>query len=190
MALSYASNSLSLSARVTRVLAMVAILSLSAKLQVPFWPVPMTMQTAAVFALAAIMGPQLAVQGFVAYLLAGAVGLPVFAGTPEKGIGLAYMVGPTGGYLLGFLLATILASFAASKGRLHLALSMLAGLALVYLFGLIWLANWVPSDKLLAVGMTQFILGDLVKLTLAFTLAVALPSRLTQRLQGKTGTDV
>lgn len=81
------------------------LITLGAKLQVPFWPVPMTLHTLAVFFLAAAFGPRLGMAAMAAYLVAGAAGLPVFSGTPARGIGLAYMVGPTGGYLAGYLLA-------------------------------------------------------------------------------------
>ncbi len=81
----------------------VCLLTLSAKLQVPFWPVPMTMQTLVVLMLGMAYGPRLGAGTVLAYLLVGAAGLPVFAGTPERGIGLAYMMGPTGGFLMGFV---------------------------------------------------------------------------------------
>ena len=87
------------------VLAGVAVLTASAKITVPFWPVPMTLQTMAIMAIALATGPRVACATVLGYLAAGAAGLPVFAGTPERGIGLAYMVGPTGGYLLGYLVA-------------------------------------------------------------------------------------
>ena len=76
----------------------VALITLCAKIRVPSWPVPMTLHTLAVMAIALAAGPRLATATFMAYLMAGAAGLPVFSGTPERGIGLAYMVGPTGGY--------------------------------------------------------------------------------------------
>src|SRR5690606_14969027 len=79
------------------------LLTASAKIQVPFWPVPMTMQTFVVLFLGAALGPRLGALTVLLYLAQGALGLPVFAGTPEKGIGLAYMLGPTGGYLIGFV---------------------------------------------------------------------------------------
>ena len=88
------------------VIAANALLILSAKIQVPFWPVPMTMQTLVVVALGLGMGLRLGTAAMLLYLVEGAIGLPVFAGTPERGIGLAYMAGPTGGYLAGFLLCT------------------------------------------------------------------------------------
>ena len=80
----------------------------SAKVQVPFYPVPMTMQTAVAFLIGIAYGPRLGVATILLYLAQGAVGMPVFAGTPEKGIGLPYMLGPTGGYLIGFVASVIL----------------------------------------------------------------------------------
>src|SRR5690606_3267260 len=88
------------------VLAGVGLITLGAKTSLPFWPVPMTLHTLAVMAIAVTAGPRLASATFVAYLLAGAAGLPVFSGSPERGVGLAYMMGPTGGYLLGYLAAS------------------------------------------------------------------------------------
>ena len=84
------------------------LLTISAKVQVPFWPVPMTMQTFVVLAIGMAYGPALGMATVALYLAQGAFGLPVFAGTPEKGIGLAYMAGPTGGYLAGFVAAALL----------------------------------------------------------------------------------
>ena len=92
------------------------LLILSAKIQIPFWPVPMTLHTLAVFFLAATLGPRLGFAAMAAYLTAGALGMPVFSGTPERGIGLAYMAGPTGGYLAGYLLGAGLTGWLA-QGR-------------------------------------------------------------------------
>ena len=94
----------------------VCLLTLSAKLQVPFYPVPMTMQTLVVLMIGMACGRVLGTATVAAYLLAGAAGLPVFAGTPERGIGLAYMMGPTGGFLLGFLVSAWLIGALAERG--------------------------------------------------------------------------
>ena len=108
-------------ARPARVAAIVlggaTLLTISAKLQVPFWPVPMTLQTLCVMAYAIAFGPRLAFAAFAAYLVVGAAGWPVFAGTPEKGLGLPYMLGPTGGYLFGNLLACALVGLARAEER-------------------------------------------------------------------------
>lgn len=147
------------------------VITIGAKVQIPFWPVPMTMHTLAVFLVAALLGPRLGFASMAAYLGAGAMGLPVFSGSPERGIGLAYMAGPTGGYLLGFLLAAGLVGWLATgRGWIGRALAMLAGLAVVYAVGLAWLAAFVPIPDLLADGLTPFLPGDLVKVALAATL--------------------
>ncbi|MGD9919389.1 MAG: biotin transporter BioY [Paenirhodobacter sp.] len=159
------------------------LITLGAKVQIPFWPVPMTLHSLAVFFVAATLGPRLGLAAMAAYLGAGALGLPVFSGTPERGIGLAYMVGPTGGYLAGYLVAAGLSGgLAQGRGMIGRFLAMAAGLAVVYAAGLAWLALYVPAPKLLAAGFTPFILGDLVKLALASGLAGGL-ARLTGRVQ-------
>jgi biotin transport system substrate-specific component len=131
----------------------------------------MTLHTVSVFLVAIALGPRLGVAAMVAYLGAGAVGLPVFSGTPARGIGIAYIVGPTGGYLLGYLIASGLVGWlAAGRGWAGQVLSMLAGLAVVYVAGLAWLALFVPAPKLLAAGLSPFLLGDVVKVLLVATL--------------------
>ena len=111
------------------------------------------------------------------------MGLPVFSGTPERGIGLAYMAGPTGGYLAGYLLAAgLIGWLAAGPGWMGRAMAMLAGLAVVYVAGLAWLAIFVPAPELLAVGLAPFLAGDLVKIALATMLLSGL-NRLKGRAQ-------
>ena len=152
-----------------------ALITLGAKVQIPFWPVPMTLHTLAVFTLAAALGPRLGMAAMATYLAAGAAGLPVFSGTPERGIGLAYMVGPTGGYLLGYLLAAgVIGRLAQGRGAPGQALAMLAGLAVVYAAGLLWLAGFAPASGVIAAGFAPFILADLVKIALASGLMAAL----------------
>ncbi len=149
-----------------------ALLTIAAKIQVPFYPVPMTMQTFVVLALGMAYGWRLGGATLILYLAEGAVGLPVFAGTPEKGIGLAYMLGGTGGYLIGFVLAAALCGWLAERGwdrnAAKTALAMLAGNVIIYVPGLIWLGGLFGWDKpILEWGLTPFILGDLTKLALA-----------------------
>ena len=149
-----------------------AVLWASAKIQVPFYPVPMTLQTLAVLGLGMAYGWRLAFATLLLYLAQGAFGLPVFAGTPEKGIGLAYMMGPTGGYLLGFLLAATLCGWLAERGWdrnvATTALAMLLGNIVIYVPGLLWLGAVVGWDKpVLEWGLTPFLLGDATKLVLA-----------------------
>ncbi|MEP7457011.1 biotin transporter BioY [Phyllobacterium sp. SB3] len=150
---------------VLTVIAGAALMTLAAKTQIPFWPVPMTLHTLAVMAFAVVFGPRIAASIFIAYLAAGATGLPVFSGSPERGIGLAYMVGPTGGYLLGYLVASWLVGVMAyGKGALGRIGAMLTGLTLIYALGITWLAVYVPFGKLLTTGVFPFLLGDLMKI--------------------------
>ena len=148
------------------------LLTLSAKTQVPFYPVPMTMQTFVVLAMGMALGWRLAGATVVLYLAQGAMGLPVFAGTPEKGIGLAYMMGPTGGYLAGFLAAAALCGWLAERGwdrnPLTTLAAMVLGNAVIYALGLAWLGTLIGWDKpVLEFGLLPFIYGDVAKALLA-----------------------
>ncbi len=161
------------------------ILWASAKISVPFWPVPMTLQTGAVVLLAAAYGWRLGLATVVLYLLEGAVGIPVFEGTPAKGIGLAYMVGTTGGYLIGFAVAAAIVGWFAERGGdrnpIKLFGAMLLGDAVVFALGLLWLGTVVGWDKpIFEWGLYPFVLGDLVKLALAACL-VSAGARLVRR---------
>ena len=142
-----------------------------AKIQVPFYPVPVSMGTFAVLAIGMAYGPRLGAVTVLLYLAEGAAGLPVFANTPERGIGLAYMVGPTGGYLVGYVLAAAAVGGLAERGWdrnvFTAAAAMLVGNALIYIPGLFWLGVLFGWDKpILAWGLTPFVLGDLLKLAL------------------------
>lgn len=145
---------------------------ISAKVQVPFYPVPMTMQTFVVLVIGMAYGWKLGGATLLAYLAEGALGLPVFAGTPERGIGLAYMFGPTGGYLIGFFLAAVAVGYLAERGwdrsLLKAATAMLVGYVLIYTPGLIWLGTVIGWDKpILELGLTPFIWGAIFKAGLA-----------------------
>lgn len=155
------------------VLAGTALLALSARVQVPFWPVPMTLQTLAVLTVGATFGARMAAATVLAYLAEGAIGLPVFAG----GGGIGYMAGPTGGYLLGFLLAAVFAGWASDRGLLRgilpaLGVFLLAE-ALIFGPGVLWLAGFTGAEKALAGGLLPFLPGEALKLGLA---ALILPS--------------
>lgn len=163
------------------VLAVVAgslLLTLSARIQVPFYPVPMTMQTLVVIGLGLALGPMRGAAAVALYFAQGAFGLPVFAGTPEKGIGLAYMTGPTGGYLAGYIPATLLAGWLARRGWdrnpfTAMAAALLAG-AVIYVPGLLWLGAVIGWEKpVLAFGLYPFIPADIAKAMLA---AIAFPA--------------
>ena len=145
------------------------LLIVSAKFQVPFYPVPMTLQPLVVLLLGVVLGSRLGAATVLLYLAQGAAGLPVFAGTPEKGVGLAYMVGPTGGYLLGFALAAYVTGWLAERGfdrtRLGTALAMSLGMVVIYSLGLLWLGVFVGYNaNLLHLGLTPFVLGDVLKI--------------------------
>jgi biotin transport system substrate-specific component len=147
----------------------------SAKVQVPFYPVPMTMQTAVVFLLGIAYGPRLAIGTILLYVAEGAMGLPVFAGTPERGIGVPYILGPTGGYIASWLVAAWITGTVAERSRHWLAIgaSVLAGTAVIYLVGAAWLSTFVGAEKAFALGVAPFLLGDAVKVALVTALAVA-----------------
>jgi biotin transport system substrate-specific component len=162
------------------------ILAISSKISVPFYPVPMTLQTFALMAIVAAFGLRLGVATVALYLLEGAFGLPVFAGTPEKGIGLAYMVGPTGGYLAGYLVAAVIVGLAVEKGLsrnpFKLFGVMVAADAVIFALGALWLGTVVGWDKpILAWGVTPFLLGDLLKIALAAALIPAVWSLIERR---------
>jgi biotin transport system substrate-specific component len=164
------------------------LLALSAKVSVPFYPVPLTMQTFVVIGLGLALGRWRGLAAVLLYLAEGAAGLPVFAGTPEKGIGIAYIVGPTGGYLLGYVPAVLLAGFLAGRGWDRRPLSaMAAGLlagAVIYIPGLLWLGAVIGFDKpVLQYGLYPFIVGDVVKAALA---AILFPAA-WKALEGRGG---
>ncbi len=163
---------------VVLVLAGTLFLTLSAKTKVPFWPVEMTMQTFAVMVIGAAYGWRLGAITVIAYLAEGAMGLPVFTGTPEKGLGLAYMMGPTGGYLVGFVFAAAIVGWAAERGAsaspLKLGATMLAADVVLFAFGVLWLGTLLGWDKpILAWGVLPFIPGEALKIALA---AVGIPA--------------
>ena len=141
-------------------LAGAALLTLSAKVQVPFYPVPMTMQTFVVLVIGMAFGWRLGTATVVLYLVEGAFGLPVFAGTPAKGIGLAYMAGPTGGYLVGFAVAAAFVGYLAERGwdrnLLTTLAAMVAGTALIFIFGYVWLAHLIGFQKAFQFGVLPF----------------------------------
>lgn len=176
----------SLAAKAAIVLAGTVLLAISAKVQVPFYPVPVTMQTLVVLVLGMTLGSRLAFATLALYLAEGMAGLPVFAGTPEKGVGLAYMMGPTGGYLLGYLFAATLTGWLAERGfdrtLPRAALALLIGNLAIYLPGLAWLGSVVGWDKpVLQYGLIPFLAGDALKLALGACLLPLLRHAATAR---------
>lgn len=165
------------------VLGAIAALTLAAKIRVPMWPVPMTLQTLVVLTVGVAYGPRLALASTLGYLALGALGVAVFAGDSA---GLAYMAGPTAGYLAGFAVAAWVMGMMARRGldrtRMGMVASMLAGTALIYAFGLGWMAWLFGADKgmgwVLQYGMLNFLAGDLVKLAIAAMIVPAIWKRL------------
>jgi biotin transport system substrate-specific component len=146
------------------------LLTISAKIQVPFWPVPMTMQTFVVLVLGVACGWRLAGATVLLYLGQGALSLPVFAG----GGGLPYMAGPTGGYLVGFLLAAVAVGWLAERGWARSAASTLAamvvGTVIIFVCGVTWLSTLIGLPQAISVGVTPFLLSEAVKLAFATVL--------------------
>lgn len=147
-----------------------ALLWISAKVKVPFYPVPMTMQTLVVLMLGAAYGARLGAATVLLYLVEGAFGLPVFADSPERGIGLGYMMGPTGGYLIGFVAGAYIVGIMAEKGwdrsPFKLFAAMAFGHSAVFALGYLWLARIVGLDMAWTVGVAPFHYATLLKTTL------------------------
>ncbi len=160
---------------ITNVLLAIAgtlVLWASAKIHIPFYPVPMTMQTFVVLVIGATYGWRLGGATVLLYLAEGAMGLPVFSDTPERGIGLIYMTGPTGGYLLGFVAAAVTVGWLAERGWdrnvFTLIVAMTIGTTLIFSCGLVWLGTFIGWDKpVFALGLTPFIYGAILKIALA-----------------------
>lgn len=157
----------------------VAALTVAAKVQVPMWPVPITMGTFAVLGLGAAYGPGLGLVTIAAYMGLGALGADVFASSSAEANGLGYMLGGTGGYLVGYVLATVLLGVLARAGwdrsAPRMALAMLLGNVAIYLPGLLWLGVLFGWDQpILQWGLWPFLVGDALKLALAALLFPAL----------------
>ena len=163
------------------------LLAISSKIKIPFYPVPMTMQTFIVVFIGMLYGWKLGVFTVALYLFEGAIGLPVFAGTPEKGIGLIYFTGPTMGYLMGFLLAVFISGYFYPKiktseqnvenllGKLIISVKFfmlfVASMLSIYILGIIWLSNFVGWEKVLVLGVYPFVLAELFKISILTVLA-------------------
>jgi biotin transport system substrate-specific component len=156
------------------------LLTISAKIQVPFWPVPMTMQTLVVLVLGVAYGWRLAGATVLLYLAQGALGLPVFA----AGGGLAYMAGPTAGYLFGFLLATVAVGWLAERGWDRSVggtlAAMLVGTVIIFACGIAWLSTLIGLPQAISAGLMPFLLSEVVKIALA-TALVSFAWRLLQQ---------
>ena len=142
------------------------ILTLSAKIKIPFYPVPMTMQTFVVLFLGISLGYKIALATVSLYLLEGILGLPVFSNSPEKGVGLVYFTGPTMGYLIGFLFAAFLSGFFDFKKNIFLIfLKLILSVSIIYLLGILWLGIIIGWDKpIFELGVKPFLLAELFKI--------------------------
>lgn len=170
------------------VVAGIAILAICAKIRVPMWPVPITMGTFGVLALGAAYGARLGLVTILGYMVIGVLGFDVFAGSSAESNGIAYMMGGTGGYLVGYVLATAVLGVLAARGWDRsfgwMALALLIGNVAIYVPGLAWLGTLYGWDKpILEWGLTPFLVGDVIKLALA---AMLLPTlwKLTGKARG------
>jgi biotin transport system substrate-specific component len=145
------------------------ILAISSKVKIPFYPVPMTMQTLAILMIGVGFGWRLGMATVALYLFEGIIGLPVFSGTPEKGIGLIYFTGPTMGYLLGFLAAAYFSGkFVYDNNVVKTFLKLFFATSLIYIMGMIWLGSLIGWDKpIFQLGAQPFLLAELFKILIA-----------------------
>ena len=143
-------------------------LTISAKIKIPFYPVPMTMQTFVVLFLGVSLGYKIGLASIGLYLFEGILGLPVFSNSPEKGVGLIYFTGPTMGYLIGFLSASYLASKINNNDNFLLVLAKLTvATSTIYILGLLWLVTLIGWDKpIFALGAKPFLLAEIFKIVL------------------------
>ena len=143
-------------------------LTISAKIKIPFYPVPMTMQTFVVLFLGISLGHKIALATIGLYLIEGIAGLPVFSNSPEKGVGLIYFTGPTMGYLIGFLTACYLASKIKNSDNFFVILLKLTiATSTIYILGLIWLGTLIGWEKpIFSLGVAPFLLAELFKILL------------------------
>ena len=149
------------------------ILAISAKIKIPFYPVPMTMQTFVVMLLGISFGYKIALATISLYLLEGILGLPVFSNSPERGVGFAYFTGPTMGYLIGFLSASFLASLInRDDNYLIIFTKLVISVSTIYFFGVLWLGTLIGWDKpIFELGVLPFLLAEIFKISLLTLLA-------------------
>jgi len=144
------------------------LITISAKVKIPFYPVPMTMQTFAILLIGITLGYKIGLATVAVYLLEGMFGLPVFANSPEKGIGIVYFIGPTMGYLIGFLFAVYFAGlFKYDKGIINTFIKLIFSVSFIYIFGIIWLGILIGWEKpIFKLGAQPFLLAELFKILL------------------------
>ena len=149
------------------------LLAISSKIKIPFYPVPMTMQTFVVLFIGIAFGWKLGLATISLYLFEGIIGLPVFSGTPEKGLGLVYFTGPTMGYLIGFMItAYLVGKFTYSKNLIMNFFKIVFATSFIYILGMLWLGTLIGWEKpIFKLGAQPFLLAELFKITIA-TLAI------------------
>ena len=149
------------------------ILAISAKIKIPFYPIPMTMQTFVVLFLGISFGHKIALATIGLYLLEGMIGLPVFSNSPERGVGLTYFIGPTMGYLIGFLSASFLASYIKHDDNyLLIFYKLVLSVSTIYVFGVLWLGILIGWDKpIIELGVWPFLFAEFFKIALLTILA-------------------
>ncbi len=149
------------------------VLAISAKTKIPFYPVPMTMQTFVVLFLGISFGYKIGLATVSLYLIEGIVGLPVFSNSPERGVGLIYFTGPTMGYLIGFLSACFFASYIKLDDNYFIIfLKLILSVSTIYILGVLWLGSLIGWDKpLIQLGVTPFLLAEIFKISLLTILA-------------------
>ena len=145
------------------------VLAVSSKIKIPFYPVPMTMQTLVVLIIGIGFGWKLGLATVSLYLFEGIIGLPVFSGTPEKGIGLIYFTGPTMGYLIGFLVAVYISGkFSYDNNLVKNFLKLMLATSFIYILGMSWLGSLIGWDKpIFQLGAQPFLLAELFKILIA-----------------------
>ena len=148
------------------------VLAISAKIKIPFYPVPMTMQTFVVLFIGIGFGYKIALATVSLYLIEGILGLPVFSNSPERGIGITYFTGPTMGYLLGFLSACYFSSYVkVSDNYLMIITKLILSVSSIYILGVLWLGSLIGWDKpIFELGVAPFLLAEIFKLSLLVTL--------------------
>ena len=149
------------------------VLTISAKIKIPFYPVPMTMQTFVVLFLGLSFGYKIGLSAVGLYLIEGIVGLPVFSNSPERGVGIIYFTGPTMGYLIGFCSACYIASLIKSDDNyFQIFYKLILSVSTIYILGILWLGYLIGWDKpVIELGAIPFILAEFFKITLLLILS-------------------
>ena len=144
------------------------LLTLSAKFKIPFYPVPMTMQTFVVIFMGMAFGYKIGLATVTLYLFEGIIGLPVFSNSPERGVGIVYFTGPTMGYLIGFLFASFVSGYLnLNKNIFIVFIKLIFSVSFIYFFGILWLGILIGWDKpIIELGLTPFLLAELFKISL------------------------